>query len=104
MRSAASQSWRTVLVRRNSGAPRFRSRHPFILGLETVAAQASYIGRSELMENRVPSVDEEIARIDAVTPAEVDALAERLLTGGVQALSEQARWLLKVYIPYILYK
>lgn len=39
------------------------------------------------MENRVPSVDEEIARIDAVTPAEVDALAERLLTGGVQALS-----------------
>lgn len=77
----------------------------FILGLETVAAQASYIGRSELMENRVPSVDEEIARIDAVTPAEVDALAERLLTGGVQALSGAGPVAAKkVYIPYILYK
>lgn len=74
----------------------------FILGLETVAAQASYIGRSELMENRVPSVDEEIARIDAVTPDEVNALAERLLTGGVQALSGAGPVAAKkIYIPYI---
>lgn len=58
-----------------------------VLGLEDTASRMTRIGKNELNFGRYLSVNDTIARIDAVTPAEVSAVAEALLhgPGGVDA-------------------
>jgi predicted Zn-dependent peptidase len=50
-----------------------------VLGLEDSGSRMSRIGKSELVYADVPGVDELIARIDAVTAADVAGLADDLL-------------------------
>lgn len=60
----------------------------YVLGLETVAAQAAYVGRNELLEGRAIGSAEVLASLDALTPADIGALADALLGAGVpRALS-----------------
>lgn len=59
----------------------------FILGLETVAAQASYIGRNELLEGRELSSTEVLQAIDQLTVADIDRLAVDILQECPVALS-----------------
>lgn len=51
----------------------------YILGLETVEARAAYEGRSALFHAGETSPDEVLARLDALNPSDIDALAARLL-------------------------
>jgi predicted Zn-dependent peptidase len=51
-----------------------------LLALESSRAVAAWGGRQELLLDRIDSVDEVIEQIDAVTPAQVQALAQRLFT------------------------
>ena len=41
----------------------------------------AHLGRSMLVHGRIRTFDEVVARLRAVTPAEVAAVAERVLTG-----------------------
>lgn len=59
----------------------------FILGLETVAAQASYIGRNELLEGRELTSAEVLAQIDRLTIPDIDRLAADILRAGPLALA-----------------
>ncbi|HVQ95248.1 MAG TPA: pitrilysin family protein, partial [Mycobacteriales bacterium] len=52
-----------------------------VLGLEDTGSRMSRIGKGELAYGEVVEVDEMLARVDAVTPDEVRALAADLLTG-----------------------
>ncbi len=52
-----------------------------VLGLEDSGSRMSRLGKGELLYDRLLSVDELLARIDAVTPDEVRGLAARLLSG-----------------------
>ncbi|HIZ20164.1 MAG TPA: insulinase family protein [Firmicutes bacterium] len=59
----------------------------FILGLETVASQASYAGRNELLEGREIPPEEAIAALERLTAEDVNALADELLRDPRRALS-----------------
>ena len=50
------------------------------LGLEDSAARMSRIARSELIHDEVPSIDEVVARIDAVTIDDVNRVIAKVLT------------------------
>jgi predicted Zn-dependent peptidase len=52
-----------------------------VLGLEDTGSRMSRIGKGELAYGEVMEVDEMLARIDAVTPDDVRALAAQLLSG-----------------------
>jgi len=56
-----------------------------VLGLEDTASRMNRLGRSELDHGRQRTLAETLARIDAVTPAEVAALAEELLSQDLTA-------------------
>lgn len=58
-----------------------------IMGLETIAAQASYVGRNELLLGRNVSSDEVLEALDALTLDDVNRLAADLLGGRQAALS-----------------
>ena len=49
-----------------------------LLALESSRSVAAWGGRQELLLDRIESVDEVLEQIDAVTPAQVQALAQRL--------------------------
>ncbi|RCG32517.1 insulinase family protein [Sphaerisporangium album] len=51
-----------------------------VLGLEDTGSRMSRIGKSELVYDTLMSVDEVLARIEAVTPEEVDAIAREILS------------------------
>ncbi|MEO3810079.1 pitrilysin family protein [Sphaerisporangium sp. B11E5] len=51
-----------------------------VLGLEDTGSRMSRIGKSELVYDTLMPVDEVLARIDAVTPEEIDAVAREILT------------------------
>jgi predicted Zn-dependent peptidase len=51
------------------------------LGLEDSAARMSRIGRSQLVHGEVPSVDDVLARVDAVTLEDTAKVAARVLDG-----------------------
>ena len=51
----------------------------YVLGLEDTGSRMSRIAKSELLYGDLMSVDELLARVDAVTPEEVDAVAADLL-------------------------
>jgi predicted Zn-dependent peptidase len=50
-----------------------------VLGLEDVGSRMTRIGKSEISYGEVIGVDEVLARIDAVTPEDVAAVAAELL-------------------------
>ncbi|WP_184988749.1 insulinase family protein [Sphaerisporangium rubeum] len=50
-----------------------------VLGLEDTGSRMSRIGKSELVYDTLMSVDEVLARIDAVTPEEIDAVAREII-------------------------
>jgi predicted Zn-dependent peptidase len=52
-----------------------------VLGLEDSVARMSRVAKSELLHGDMPSIDELLARIDAVEPDEVHHLARTLLRG-----------------------
>lgn len=61
---------------------RGQSRGALVLGLEDTGARMSRLAKSELVHDELPSVDELLARIDAVTLDDVNVLAAQLYTGS----------------------
>lgn len=59
----------------------------YIMGLETVAAQASYAGRNELFEGRQIESGEVIRELDNLTPEDIGELARQILNSPKRALS-----------------
>lgn len=57
-----------------------QARGGLVLGLEDTSARMSRVAKSELVYDELPSVDELLARVDAVTMDHVRELAETLLT------------------------
>lgn len=57
-----------------------QARGGLVLGLEDTSARMSRIAKAELVYDELPSVDELLARIDAVTPDDVRAVAAELLS------------------------
>ena len=55
--------------------------------LETSSSRMRRIGRSELVEGEIPSIDELIARIDAVTPDDVARVVKRVIDGAPRSLA-----------------
>lgn len=51
-----------------------------VLSLENTRSRMSRLGKSAVTDTEILSVDELVARIDAVTPGDVHALAQRLFT------------------------
>jgi predicted Zn-dependent peptidase len=58
-----------------------------VLGLEDTSSRMSWLGKSELTRGEILSVDDVIQRVDAVTEADVRALAKELLGDGPRALA-----------------
>lgn len=58
-----------------------------LMGLESPSSRAERIARMVAIWDRVPSLDETVARIDAVTTGDVRALAERSVGGEAMALA-----------------
>jgi len=50
-----------------------------VLGLESTGSRMSHLGRSEISLGRVPTPDELLAKIDAVTPEDLAAVAQEVL-------------------------
>ena len=74
----------------------------YILGLETVAARASYAGRCELLDGRILDSEEVLRLLDALTIADVSQLAEDILYPKQLALAVAgAIQSKKLYIPHI---
>lgn len=57
------------------------------MSLETSASRMRRIGRAELVEGEVPSLEELTARVAAVTPDDVRRVAARVLAGGERTLA-----------------
>ena len=58
-----------------------------VLGLEDTSSRMSWLGKSELTRGEILSVDEVIRRVDAVTEADVRAVAKEILGGEPRALA-----------------
>jgi predicted Zn-dependent peptidase len=58
-----------------------------VLGLEDTSSRMSWLGKSELTRGEILSVDEVIRRVDAVTEADVRAVAKEVLGAGPRALA-----------------
>jgi predicted Zn-dependent peptidase len=58
-----------------------------VLGLEDTSSRMSWLGKSELTRGEILSVDDVLQRVDAVTEADVRALAKELLGDGPRALA-----------------
>jgi predicted Zn-dependent peptidase len=57
------------------------------MSLETSSARMRRIGRSELVEGDVPSIDEIVARVEAVTVDDVARVIDRVLVGAPRTLA-----------------
>lgn len=57
------------------------------LGLESSASRMHRLGRSELTLGEVPSIDELVAAVDAVTPADVERVVQRVLADQPRTLA-----------------
>ena len=74
----------------------------FILGLETVAARATYVGRNELLEGRSIRETEVLSALDQLEPRDIERLAARLLQNASWALSAAGKVESKeMYLPFI---
>jgi predicted Zn-dependent peptidase len=58
-----------------------------LMGLESPSARAERLARQLAVWDRVPSVEETLARIEAVTAADLRDVAERLIGGAGPALA-----------------
>jgi predicted Zn-dependent peptidase len=61
-------------------------RGSMLLGLEDSAGRMSRIGRAQLVHGEIPSIDEVLARVDAVTLDEAGKVAARVF-GGERSLA-----------------
>ena len=52
-----------------------------VLGLEDTGSRMSRLGKGELLYDELLTVDEILARVDAVTPDEIRAVAGEVLSG-----------------------
>jgi len=57
------------------------------MSLETSASRMRRLGRSELVEGDIPSLDELIARVEAVTPTDVARVIDRVFAGAPRTLA-----------------
>jgi len=57
------------------------------LSLESSGARMHRLGRSEITVGEVPTLDELVARVDAVTPADVTRVVERVLAAPDRTLA-----------------
>ena len=57
------------------------------MGLETVAAKASFAGHSELFEGRQITSEEILENLNALTRDDIDRLASEILGNPARALS-----------------
>lgn len=74
----------------------------FILGLESVAARATYVGRNELLEGRAVEETEVLAALDRLEPRDIERLAARLLQNAPWALAVAGKVEDRAaYLPYI---
>src|SRR6266498_4057648 len=58
-----------------------------VLGMEDTSSRMSWLGKSELTRGEILTVDEVIQRVDAVTEADLRALAKELLGDGLSTLA-----------------
>ena len=58
-----------------------------VLGMEDTSSRMTRLGKSELTSGEILSVDEVIRRVDAVTDADVRAVAKEILGTGPRALA-----------------
>jgi predicted Zn-dependent peptidase len=58
-----------------------------VLGMEDTSGRMTRLGKSELTFGEILSVDEVIRRVDAVTDADVRAVAKEVLGTGPRALA-----------------
>jgi predicted Zn-dependent peptidase len=58
-----------------------------LMGLESPSARCERLARMIAVWNRVPDVEETVARIDAVTPGDIRTFAETLCTGPTPAMA-----------------
>jgi predicted Zn-dependent peptidase len=54
------------------------------LGLEGTNALASWLCQQQLLTGRIKTVDEVIGLVDAITPADMQRVASRVLTAPIQ--------------------
>ena len=73
----------------------------YILGLETVAQRASYIGRNELMEGKAIDSGEVLTHLDAVTIPDIEKLAAQLFSAPACLSAAGPVAAAKFYKPYI---
>ncbi len=57
------------------------------MSLETTASRMRRLGRAELVEGEIPSLDEVIARIEAVSADDIDRVVERVVRGASRTLA-----------------
>ena len=57
------------------------------MSLETSASRMRRLGRSELVEHDVPSLDELVDRIERVTPGDVDRVIDRVFHDAPRTLA-----------------
>jgi predicted Zn-dependent peptidase len=61
------------------------SKGRLLLQLEGTSSLCNYLGQQELLTGEILLPDEVVRRIDAVTPADIQRVARRLLGGGLRA-------------------
>lgn len=94
--AAAPQKAREVLARiaeeleKMVGSPipeavfvdaRHQLRRGFLMGLDSTNGHMMTMGRDAIISNRIRQTEETLARIDAITPEQVDAVLHRVLNG-----------------------
>jgi predicted Zn-dependent peptidase len=57
------------------------------MSLETTSSRMRRLGRSELVEGEIPTLDEVIARIDAVTADDIRRVVDRVIRGAPRTLA-----------------
>ena len=57
------------------------------MSLETSSSRMRRLGRSELVEGEVPTLDELVARVDAVTADDVERVIDRVLRDAPRTLA-----------------
>ncbi len=57
------------------------------MSLETSSSRMRRLGRSELVDGEIPSLEELTARVDAVTAADIDRVIERVFAGAARTLA-----------------
>jgi len=57
------------------------------MSLETSASRMRRLGRSEMVEGEIPSLDDLIARVEAVSTADVGRVIERVFADAPRSLA-----------------